>query len=244
MTQKVKTAGFLLTSATLITTFLVVSLNVVEKYLVGELAYEEQVQPEMSLDVFTRESEEEDTEIVHEYIGEVEEESHSSAQLEPQKDHSDLQDWEVSRWQSLSIPSINVETDVYLPSRKYWDQKEWDLLEKQMQIGLLEGAVSYPHSVTPGRKGTVFIAGHSSPPTQEAKLSDHGSLFSRLPELSTGDEIRVGGSRFAVIDRKIVSPSQTDLLRQDTSESTVKLITCYPVGTTRDRLIVTAIKGE
>lgn len=156
----------------------------------------------------------------------------------------ELSQWEVSQAYSMSIPSLGIRTPILLPSMRFWASRQWNLLEEQMQVGLRHGSVAYPHSVTPGEVGNLIIAGHSSPPTQRAAESAYGSLFERVPELSIGDQIVVttNGKRmtYAVSDSTVVSPSETEVLLQQNDESVIKLITCFPVGTTKDRMVVTA----
>ena len=156
--------------------------------------------------------------------------------------------WELRQWFTLSIPSIGVRTSVSLPSRRYWDAKQWQLLEEQMQIGLLYGATAYPHSAVPGHKGTVIISGHSSPPDSRAEENAFGNLFARLPEIQEGESIiLVMGNdvvRYRVDHTEIVHPDATVILQQQQDESLLKLITCFPIGTTRSRYIVTAVLEE
>ena len=158
----------------------------------------------------------------------------------------ELKQWEVSEWLSISLPSISVRAPVMLPSRKYWNVREWDLLEKQMQVGLLHGATAYPHSVKPGFKGTVFIAGHSSPPHERAKESAYGHLFAKLPALNRGDKITIAGNgnivTYQVLRLTVVGANDTSILSQQSDKSILKLITCYPIGSTNKRLVVTAVK--
>lgn len=166
----------------------------------------------------------------------------------PSQQIDDLQDellqWELSARYELSIPTIGVRTSVYVPSRRYWDTQQWELLEEQMQVGLSYGAVVYPHSVQPGRRGNILVAGHSSPPDNRAKANGYGSLLSRAPELEVGDEIIVNTSTVALHYRidsiEIVSADETAILLQQSERSQLKLITCYPVGTTRERFVATA----
>ncbi|MDD5623433.1 MAG: sortase [Candidatus Peribacteraceae bacterium] len=157
---------------------------------------------------------------------------------------SELQEWEIAEHATLSIPAIHVRVPVLLPSLTYWGRQEWDLLEKQMQVGLRYGVVEYPHSVTPGRRGTVFIAGHSSPPSPRAEASAYGHVFAQLPQLEKGDAITLsaGGTTFTfeVIDTQVVPAGETSILLQEQERSLLKIITCYPVGTTKDRLVVVA----
>jgi len=156
----------------------------------------------------------------------------------------ELLQWGVRPWLTLSISSLDLRAQVYLPSARFWDTQRWDLLEEQMQLGLLQGATAYPHSVRPGERGTIFISGHSSPPTKEAKKSAYGSLFAQLPSLQPGDAITLSNRneriQYQVVSRKVVKAQDTEILLQQEDRNLLKLITCYPVGTTKDRLIVTA----
>ena len=161
---------------------------------------------------------------------------------------SELEQWGIARAWSIAIPSLGIRAPVLLPSMKNWSSRAWDMLEEQMQVGLNHGAVAYPHSAGPGRKGNLIIAGHSSPPTKSARESEFGSLFAALPDIGVGEVISIttAGSpvSYRVIEKNIVSPQTTSILEQQQDESILKLITCYPVGTTRDRMIVLAEKIE
>jgi len=162
----------------------------------------------------------------------------------PDGQQSELAQWGLRRGFSISIPAIQVRAPVLIPSRRFWDGGKWDLLEEQMQVGLNFGAVEYPHSVQPGKAGSLIIAGHSSPPDSAAESGGYGHLFARLPELRAGDTIAItaGGETltYVVEDAVVVAPQETSVLNQHESESVLKLITCYPIGTTRDRLVVIA----
>ena len=160
------------------------------------------------------------------------------------EEESVLNEWGITLSYYLSIPDIGVNTEVYIPSMDYWNSKNWDLLEKQMQIGLNEGAVAYPHSANAGELGTIIVAGHSSPPSEAAKQGGNGHLFANLPELTNGDKILIRRGAdlhvYEIIGSKIVAAGETSILLQQQDESIMKLITCYPIGTTRDRYVITA----
>tara|TARA_Y100000310_G_C20475860_1_gene712366 strand:+ start:100 stop:885 length:786 start_codon:yes stop_codon:yes gene_type:complete len=167
--------------------------------------------------------------------------------------HTDQSDTDLSKWNvvqdyNLSIPSIDLEAPVLLPTRKYWNRREWNLLEKQMQVGLVHGSVAYPHSVRPGERGTFFLAGHSSPPNGFVAGSEYGNIFARVPELEIGDTISLSTDGEAVEYRvrssEVVPASATEILLQQEDEKVLKIITCFPVGTTKDRMIVTAVLVE
>ncbi len=160
-----------------------------------------------------------------------------------------MEEWRLQKRYAISIPAIGVNAPVYVPARQYWNVQNWKMLEKQMQAGLTLGAVAYPHSVGAGDVGNLIIAGHSSPPNEQAKNSDYGHLFARIPELKVGDTITIleNGSYvdYEVFQTELVSENETTILVEQDEDSLLKLITCYPVGTTRDRWVVTAKKvGE
>lgn len=168
----------------------------------------------------------------------------AAAGVTPESPPSELLAWGLSRSFSLSIPSLGIRAPVLSPSRNFWDGRLWDLLEEQMQVGLRFGLVEYPHSTAPGSEGALIIAGHSSPPDAAAAASAYGTVFARLPEIQPKDTITVhasGGSfLYRVKSTRIVSPAETAILAQESGIHLLKLITCYPVGTTRDRLLVVA----
>lgn len=157
---------------------------------------------------------------------------------------TELRHWELANAYTLSIPSIGVKTPVLLPSRRYWDNRDWSLLEQQMQVALSHGTVAYPHSVLPGQHGSLIVAGHSSPPHERAEMSEYGDIFARIPELTEGEKLTVAFGNdtldYVVDSIRIVDPQDTAVLKQDTSLEELRIITCYPVGTTKDRMIVTA----
>lgn len=167
---------------------------------------------------------------------------------ETQTSADELSQWELAHTWRITIPDLGIRAPVLLPSMKYWGTQAWDLLEQQMQVGLNHGAVAYPHSVSPGVPGSLIIAGHSSPPHEAAKKSNYGHLFAKLPDIAIGQEITVTTSGAPIVYRveqkQIVSPKMTTILEQQYDQSVLKLITCYPVGTTRDRMIVLAKKVE
>jgi LPXTG-site transpeptidase (sortase) family protein len=223
--------------------------EVVAQYLLADISIVWTLPP---MQEWVEEEEEENDEdgIIHpaavpqaekESIQEAEQEEENVEEVVPTGEQAH---WELRNAYTLAIPSIGVRTPVVLPSLRYWDSQDWDFLEQQMQVGLSLGSVAYPHSALPGRRGTLIVAGHSSPPDARARESAYGHLFARLPELKIGQEITVtfGGETvtYIVENSQVVSSSETSILKQDRTGSILRLITCFPVGTTKDRLVVTA----
>jgi LPXTG-site transpeptidase (sortase) family protein len=161
---------------------------------------------------------------------------------------TELEQWELKRAWSIAVPALGIRAPVMLPSLKYWSSQAWELMEEQMQVGLNHGTVAYPHSSGPGGNGSLIIAGHSSPPTLSAEQSIYGDVFARLPEIEVGQEITITTNAspitYRVEEKMIVSPKVTSILEQQTDDSILKLITCYPVGTTTSRMIIIAKKIE
>lgn len=160
---------------------------------------------------------------------------------------SELDQWELQRTWNISVPTLGIRAPVLLPSLKYWSSHAWTLMEEQMQVGLNYGTVAYPHSTNPGGMGSLIIAGHSSPPTLTAEQSAYGNVFAKLPDISIGENITISSGRssvtYTVEDKIIVKPSEVSILEQQNDESLLKLITCYPVGTTKNRMIIIAKKA-
>lgn len=156
----------------------------------------------------------------------------------------EVEQWGLVRAWTIAIPRLGIRAPILLPTMDNWSARAWDMLEEQMQIGLHHGTVAYPHSVNPGAKGNLIIAGHSSPPDEASAQSAYGSVFAALPDIQIGETIKVSSSQYVVEDKFVVSPQETSILEQQDDESLLKLITCYPVGTTRERMIVVARKVE
>ncbi len=144
----------------------------------------------------------------------------------------------------VSIPSLSIEAPVIRLPRTYWDAFEWEKLEIQMQEALTRGVIAYPHSAEPGQKGSLILVGHSSPPHAAAAKSEYGRVFADVPTLRAGDAIilQKGGAvfRYIVRDAVIVPAEDTSILKQQSKRKLLTLITCYPVGTTDERFVVTA----
>jgi len=87
----------------------------------------------------------------------------------------------------------------------------------------------------PDGPGVVGIAGHRT---------TYGAPFLRLGTLERGDHIFITykGKRFdyTVTDRRIVRPAEVEVLRAVPGERSVALITCAPLYSAKNRLVVLA----
>lgn len=133
----------------------------------------------------------------------------------------------------LQIPSINVKAPVVYDEKSYQDEA--------VRVALRRGVVHYGNTAMPGQAGNIVVLGHSSGVAWAP--GDYKFIFTLLDKLKPGDTILIDykGTRyvFKVSDSKVVPPTDLSVLKQ-TSKPQLTLITCTPVGTSKNRLIVTA----
>lgn len=94
----------------------------------------------------------------------------------------------------------------------------------------------------PGKGGNIFLFAHSTNYVWD--IGDYNAVFYLLHKLDSGDEIHVlfEGVKhtYVVSDKKVVAPDDVKYLTEATSEETLTLQTCWPPGTTFQRLLVFA----
>lgn len=134
----------------------------------------------------------------------------------------------------LTVPKLNIDVPVV-----------WDVQFDQIVPKLADGAVHYGGTALPGQNGNVFITGHSSNFWWDK--GKFNTIFATLDQLEEGDEIGLTyqGKRYKYIIEKefVVDPSKIEVLNP-TDHSIISLMTCTPVGTTINRLIVQAKQIE
>ena len=119
----------------------------------------------------------------------------------------------------LEVPSVGLEVPVYSTDTE---------LTMDRGAGVIDG-MAYPHE-----PGNIGIAGHRD------------GYFRVLKDVQVGDKLILqtleGRKEFTITTRQVIEISDTHLL-QDTEDTTVTLVTCYPfyfVGHAPQRFIVTA----
>ncbi len=132
----------------------------------------------------------------------------------------------------LFVPRIQVETPVVSPN---------DPSTKAILAAMEDGVALYPGSVEPGTSGRVVILGHSS--RASWYRGGYATIFSLLPQMKIGDKMFIIGRNkkytYEVFDKKILSPNDTNaLLASVPGDSQLVLITCYPIGSASQRIIV------
>lgn len=112
----------------------------------------------------------------------------------------------------------------------------------EYQKALTLGVAHAKGTAYPGTKGNVFLFAHSSDNFYNA--TTYNAVFYLINKLETGDTIEMYFNKvkfiYTVTDKKLVSPKEIAYLEEDTNENTLMLMTCWPPGTTLQRLIVFA----
>lgn len=93
----------------------------------------------------------------------------------------------------------------------------------------------------PGDGGMGYYFAHSSSPSL---VTQYNAVFYLLNKISLGDAVYVyhNGTRYeyVVYAKQIVDPSDTSFFRYKNAEESIILQTCWPPGTTIERLLVFA----
>lgn len=136
----------------------------------------------------------------------------------------------------IYIPRLNKNIPlITVPNHQNWNQ-----LEKNIQKGLQEGVVVHPVSRNPGVNGNFFLTGHSSYyPWDQGRFKD---VFALLHEVKVNDTVWVYWEgkkyKYKMEVKKVIPPTNTDVLNQPDDRSIITLMTCTPVGTNKNRLIL------
>lgn len=136
----------------------------------------------------------------------------------------------------LIIPKINVDVPVVYDITPDYDS----------QMKAMEGGVAYfgipGANSKPGQVGNTVLSGHSSNDILDP--GDYKFIFARLDQLEKGDSIYINyeGKRYTytVTNKKVVAPTEVNALIYPTTKPELTLITCTPLGTALNRLLVTA----
>jgi len=128
----------------------------------------------------------------------------------------------------LVIPKIEVSAPI-----------AWNVDDSLLNQKLLEGVAHYKGTALPGESGNVFITGHSS--YYSWVRSDYKDVFALLDKLNVGDKIYLQYNQktftYEVSSSKVVSPDKMEVLNSNI-DYTLTLMTCVPIGTNLNRLIV------
>lgn len=150
---------------------------------------------------------------------------------------------------SMNIEIVPYENRIVIP--KIW--KNIPLIEVQNKTvqnvkeledvfmkELVNWIVRYPWSARPGEVGNSFIFWHSSNfPWLEWRYND---VFALLDNVVFGDEIIAyywqKKYTYKIKEKKVIKPGDVSVLKRNNDISEISLMTCWPVWTTLNRMIV------
>jgi len=134
----------------------------------------------------------------------------------------------------LVIPKIGVNVSVV--------ENVDPLDQEQYSQSLKQGVVHSKFSGLPDDNKTMFIFGHSSNNVYD--LGGYNFVFYLLSKLVKGDVFYIAYKgdiyKYKVVDKKTVSDRDVDYLKFNDENVAVMLMTCWPPGTDKKRLLIFA----
>ena len=143
---------------------------------------------------------------------------------------------------SDSLPNV-AENHILIPKISVDAPITWNVVNNESDVrkSLENGAIHLEGTALPGTQGNVFITAHSS--NYAWAPGHYKTLFSLLDKLSVGDKIYLRYQSktyvYNVYEIKVVSPNDVSVLNQN-NKSILTLMTCTPVGTSLNRLILSS----
>ncbi|HEU5121365.1 MAG TPA: sortase [Candidatus Saccharimonadales bacterium] len=142
----------------------------------------------------------------------------------------------VSAEPRLIIPKINVDVPIVFDTTP----------DQGSQLKAMENGVAWfgipGANSKPGQVGNTVLSGHSSNDIVDG--GNYKFIFARLEQLIEGDTVYVNyqGKRYTytITKREVVQPTEVSKLVYPTDKPILTLITCTPLGTALNRLLVTA----
>jgi sortase A len=108
---------------------------------------------------------------------------------------------------------------------------------------LKQGVAHASGTAFPGEEGHIFLFAHST--DYVWNVSTYNAIFYLLNKLDANDEINIfyKGRRhvYKVIKKDIIDPTQVEYLTRKTNKEFLTLQTCWPPGTTLQRMLVYAV---
>lgn len=142
----------------------------------------------------------------------------------------------ISDQNKLMIPKLNIDVPVH-----FGISNDTNTINNAMNSGvahfMIPGAESFP-----GQIGNTVITGHSAGDIYSN--NQYKFIFSGLERLVAGDLIYVDYNKtryiYKMTESKTVEPTDTDSIVYNGNKPILTLITCWPLGTSRYRLLIFA----
>ena len=133
---------------------------------------------------------------------------------------------------SIVIPKIDANSKVIS------DVDPFD--SKVYQVALTKGVAHSKGTAYPGETGNSFYFAHSSDSFYNANR--YNSVFYLLNKLELGDDFYLVYEnevyKYEVTEKSVVKPDAVDYMKKENSEKIATLMTCWPAGTTINRLVI------
>jgi len=131
-----------------------------------------------------------------------------------------------------NIPLIDIKNQ-----KVDWPKQLENIFMKELE----EWVIRYPGSTKPGRPWNTFIFGHSS--NFPWIKWDYNDVFALLDNVSYDDEVIMYYNQkkyvYKIREKRVIKPGDVSVLKRNQNKDELTLMTCWPVWTTLNRLIVT-----
>lgn len=145
-----------------------------------------------------------------------------------------------------NVPPINtsINGELNIPSLKITVPLVWGATPSAVDTDLQSGVVHYPGTALPGEIGTAYISGHSS--NYVWAKGSYNKIFATLGNLKKDSSFTITATstngekltfHYVVTASGTFSPTDQKQFAS-IGKSTVGLSTCWPVGTSSNRLVV------
>ena len=142
----------------------------------------------------------------------------------------------VSDTNKLIIPKLNIDVPVH-----FGISNDTTTINQAMNNGVAHFMVPGA-SAFPGQVGNTVVTGHSAGDIYSS--NQYKFIFSGLERLVNGDLIYIDYNKvrytYRMYDRKTVEPNDVASLNYTGDKAILTLITCWPLGTSRYRLLIFA----
>jgi len=136
----------------------------------------------------------------------------------------------------ILIPKLGIDGVLIFPPDDFSGDRN-----KFVEKNLDKGVVFFPNGVTDLKKENIVFFGHSSSIHPQA---EYATVFVNLDKLKEGDEIILITKEEKQIkykvkgEAKIIGSKETEIVNKDKEEGIITLVTCWPPGTTKERIYV------
>lgn len=124
------------------------------------------------------------------------------------------------------------DTELYIPKANI----KGDVVDDETPYGLERGFWHFPLSTIPGQQGNTVIIGH-----RFKYMPPNTNTFFNLDKARVGDKIVInqkdGSYRYTITEKKVVEKNDRSVLL-NTNDYRLTLITCTPLWTSDQRLVV------